>query len=71
MVKDNRSIDVIKDLNLDVKFGEIFGIIGVDSNWQSEFVELLTSIRKCCGDEILFDEESIKNLSSKKVIIII
>ncbi len=32
MVKDNRSIDVIKDLNLDVKFGEIFGIIGVDSN---------------------------------------
>ncbi len=32
MVKDNRSIDVIKDLNLDVKFEEIFGIIGVDSN---------------------------------------
>ncbi len=54
MVKDNRSIDVIKDLNLDVKFGEIFGIIGVDTNWQSEFVELLTSIRKCCGDEIYY-----------------
>lgn len=68
MAKDNRGIDAIKGLNLDVKYGEIFGIIGVDGNGQSELVEVLTGIRKCCGGEILFNGEDIKNLSAKDII---
>lgn len=66
--KDNRGLDALKGINFNVQSGEIFGIIGVDGNGQSELVEVLTGIRKCYEGEIIFDGEDIKNLSSRQII---
>ncbi len=44
--KDKRGVNVLKDVNLSVRQGEIVGIAGVDGNGQSEFIEVLTGLRK-------------------------
>lgn len=67
-VKDNRGVEAVKGINLNVQSGEIFGIIGVDGNGQSELVEALTGIRKCEEGTILFDGENIENLSPRQII---
>lgn len=67
-VKDNRGVEAVKDINFSVQLGEIFGIIGVDGNGQSELVEALTGIRKCEGGSILFDGDRIENLSPREII---
>ncbi len=46
IVKDNRKINVVDGLSLEVKAGEILGIAGIDGNGQSELVEALTGLRK-------------------------
>ncbi len=44
-VIDDRKIEAVKDVSLQVRNGEIFGIAGVDGNGQRELVEALTGLR--------------------------
>ena len=44
-VTDDRGVDVVTDVSLTVREGEVFGIAGVDGNGQSELVEAITGIR--------------------------
>lgn len=44
--KDNRKVQILNDLSLEVRAGEILGIAGVDGNGQSELVEILTGLKK-------------------------
>jgi len=55
-VRDNK--DVLKDINLQVKSGEIVGIAGIEGNGQAELVEILTGLCEChegtiqiCGED--------------------
>ncbi len=67
-VKDNRGILAVKGINLNVKRGEIFGIIGVDGNGQSELVEALIGVRKSISGSIIFDGDNIENLTPRDII---
>ncbi len=44
--------EVLKDVNLKVRSGEIFGIAGVEGNGQVELVEVLTGLSACNSGEI-------------------
>ncbi|MWG36901.1 ABC transporter ATP-binding protein [Halomarina oriensis] len=44
-VRDERGIEVVSDVSLSVREGEVLGIAGVDGNGQSELVEALTGLR--------------------------
>ncbi len=44
-VRDNRNIQKVKGLNLEVYQGEILGVAGVDGNGQSEFLEAINGLR--------------------------
>ena len=44
-VEDDRGVDVVSGIDLDVRAGEIFGIAGVDGNGQAELVEAITGLR--------------------------
>ena len=44
-VKDDRGIDVVRDISFAVHAGEILGIAGVQGNGQTELVEALTGLR--------------------------
>ena len=44
-VRDDRGLDAVRGLSLDVRAGEIVGIAGVDGNGQSELIQALAGMR--------------------------
>ena len=63
-VKNEQGIDAVKDLNLQVRAGEIVGIAGIDGNGQQELMEAVNNLKKCRGKIILGGEE-IQNRNPK------
>ncbi|SCJ32059.1 Galactose/methyl galactoside import ATP-binding protein MglA [uncultured Clostridium sp.] len=59
--KDSRKVQVLDDLSLEVRAGEILGIAGVDGNGQSELVEILTGLRKADSGSIKINGEEVFN----------
>ncbi|NFA59853.1 ABC transporter ATP-binding protein [Clostridium sporogenes] len=66
--KDKRGVDVLKGVNLSVRSGEIVGLAGVDGNGQSEFIEVITGLRKAKAGSINLNGEEIINKSSRQII---
>lgn len=66
-VKDSRNINRLKDLNLDVRAGEIVGIAGVDGNGQTELIEAVTGLRKSQSGSIKVNNKNITNFKPRKV----
>jgi len=60
-VKNNKELFAVKNLNLDVKRGEIFCVAGIDGNGQSELIEALTGLRKIESGTIEFNGKQIQN----------
>lgn len=67
VVKENRGIDAVKGLSLDVRAGEIVGIAGIDGNGQSELIQALTGLRKVESGTVTLNEENITNLRPRKI----
>lgn len=67
-VKDQRGIEVVKNLSLEVKRGEILGIAGVDGNGQTELVETLTGLRQANSGEITISGQDIYNKAPREII---
>jgi simple sugar transport system ATP-binding protein len=44
-VRDDRGLDAVRGLSMEVRAGEIVGIAGVDGNGQSELIQALTGMR--------------------------
>lgn len=68
VVKDNRGIDAVKNLSLEVKKGEILGIAGIDGNGQSQLIEAITGLRKIESGDIHLISKNITNKSPKEII---
>ncbi|SEB02349.1 simple sugar transport system ATP-binding protein [Thalassobacillus cyri] len=66
-VKDARQVEMVKNLSLDVKAGEIVGLAGVDGNGQSELIEAITGLRKSSSGSIHLNGKPITNLTPRKV----
>lgn len=67
-VLDNRKLEAVKGIDLEVHGGEILGIAGVDGNGQSELVQAITGLSKVKAGEILINGKDITNLTPKEVI---
>lgn len=67
VVKDNRKINVVDGLSLEVKSGEILGIAGIDGNGQSELVEALTGLRKAESGSIKINGKELLNKKPKEI----
>ena len=48
VVADERGLEAVRGVSLEVKAGEIVGIAGVDGNGQSELIDALTGLRSPC-----------------------
>ncbi len=62
-VLDNRKLPAVKNFNIEVKAGEIFGIAGIDGNGQKELVEAITGLRHVESGLISIDGVDITNFS--------
>ncbi len=65
---DNRRLEAVKGVDLQVRGGEILGIAGVDGNGQSELVDVITGLTKAESGEILVNGVEITNLPPKEII---
>lgn len=61
-VKDDRGLDAVKGVSLEVRAGEIVGIAGVQGNGQRELAEALAGIRVAEKGKITLLGEDITNL---------
>jgi len=56
-IKDERDIEVVKDISFEVRAGEILGIAGIQGNGQTQLVEAITGLRDVdAGSVTLADE---------------
>jgi len=52
-VLDDRGLEAVRGISLEVKAGEIVGVAGVDGNGQSELIDALTGLRRPAGGRIV------------------
>ncbi|GLC30770.1 ABC transporter ATP-binding protein [Clostridium omnivorum] len=64
---DHRGLPAVNGIDLVVKRGEILGIAGVDGNGQSEFVEVLTGLRKAKEGKIVLNGKDILNKNPEEI----
>lgn len=64
--KDYRGVEILKGLNLNVRRGEIVGLAGVDGNGQTEFVEILTGLRKAESGTVTVNGKNVFNATPRE-----
>ncbi|MDE6604309.1 MAG: ABC transporter ATP-binding protein [Lachnospiraceae bacterium] len=64
--KDNRGVYVLKNLSMQVRRGEIFGIAGIDGNGQKELVEAITNLIKVESGTIRIGGNNIENRTTRE-----
>jgi general nucleoside transport system ATP-binding protein len=54
-VFDDRGLEAVRDVSLEVRAGEIVGLAGVDANGQSELIDAIAGLRHVASGRILLD----------------
>ncbi|MBL4935347.1 ABC transporter ATP-binding protein [Clostridium sp. YIM B02515] len=67
-VLDHRGLPAVKNVNLEVRKGEILAIAGVDGNGQTELVEAIAGLRKSSSGRIELNNKDITGKSPKDAI---
>ncbi|HHY94112.1 MAG TPA: ABC transporter ATP-binding protein [Firmicutes bacterium] len=60
-VRDDRDLEAVRGLSLQVRAGQIFGVAGVDGNGQAELVEAITGLRRIASGRVRLQGEDIGN----------
>ena len=64
-VRDERGLEAVRDVSLQVRAGEIVGIAGVDGNGQSELIDALTGLRGVESGRIRVGDEDLTRASAR------
>ncbi|HET7647849.1 MAG TPA: ABC transporter ATP-binding protein [Gaiellaceae bacterium] len=64
-VMDDRGLEAVRDVSLEVRAGEIVGIAGVDANGQSELIDAIAGLRHAKSGRVLLDGEDVTNGTAK------
>jgi len=59
--KDQRGVDVLKDITFDVHEGEIVGIAGVQGNGQTELIEVIAGLKDIHQGKIYLNQKELTN----------
>jgi ABC-type uncharacterized transport system ATPase subunit len=65
-VDDDRKLEAVKSLSLEVRSGEILGIAGVEGNGQRELVEAICGMRPRKSGEVYLHGQALPNLQPKR-----
>ena len=65
-VVDERGLEAVRGVSLEVRAGEIVGIAGVDGNGQTELVDAITGLRKPSAGHVVIGEKDITGEGSKE-----
>ncbi len=64
--KNDKGVDALKSIHMDIREGEIFGIAGVAGNGQKELAEVVAGLRKVTGGTVVLEGEDITKLNAKE-----
>ena len=64
-IEDDRGVEVVRQLDLQVRAGEILGIAGVQGNGQTELVEALTGLRQRKSGKVVLSGREIPELKPR------
>lgn len=67
VVKENRGLDAVKGLNLEVRAGEVLGIAGIDGNGQSELLQAISGMRKVESGTISINGQDMTNSRPRSI----
>ncbi len=67
VVTENRGIEAVKGLSLDVRAGEIVGIAGIDGNGQTELIQAITGLRKAKSGSILIKGTEVTHMTPREI----
>ncbi|MFV0558681.1 MAG: ABC transporter ATP-binding protein [Enterococcus sp.] len=67
VVKESRGLEAVKNLNLEVRAGEVLGIAGIDGNGQSELLQALTGLKKAESGSIKLNGGDITNKKPRQI----
>jgi len=65
--QDNIEVDALKDINLKIESGDIFGIIGMSGAGKSTLVRCLNYLERPSSGQVIIDGEDLESLSDKKL----
>jgi general nucleoside transport system ATP-binding protein len=65
-VADDRGVETVRGLSLQVRAGEIVGIAGVDGNGQTELTEAIAGMRKVTSGTIRLRDRDVTDASPRK-----
>jgi simple sugar transport system ATP-binding protein len=65
-IDDADNVESIRDITFEVRSGEIFGIVGVDGNGQTELADAIAGLRKIDAGDIEFQGEQISGLPRRE-----
>ena len=68
-VRDDRRLEKVRGVSLEVRAGEIVGIAGVDGNGQTELIEAITGLRRRESGAILIDGKELSSNASARAIL--
>jgi simple sugar transport system ATP-binding protein len=66
-VVDESKRRILQDIHLDLRAGEILGIVGVEGNGQRELVDVVTGMRKADSGKVTLFGRDIARLSIKQI----
>ena len=66
-VDDDRDIEMVSGVSLELRAGEIFGIAGVQGNGQRELVEAVTGMRPKTGGQVMVDDIDTTKMNPRQV----
>jgi ABC-type uncharacterized transport system ATPase subunit len=67
-VFDDRHLEAVRGVSLQVRAGEIVGIAGVDNNGQSELIDAIAGLRKPAAGQVRIVDRDVTGASAKKVL---
>ena len=66
-IGDNRGLEAVRGISLEVRAGEVLGIAAIEGNGQSELLEAICGLRRVDSGHIFIAGEEVKNRSPGEV----
>ncbi len=67
-VKCERGLEAVKNFNLSIRKGEIYGLAGIEGNGQKELLEAVIGKRHCESGKILINGKEVQNTGIRNVL---
>lgn len=67
-VTSDTGLPALRDLSMDIRKGEIFGIAGVSGNGQRELAQVLNGLRRVDSGTVILDDWNITNNNTQEII---